>query len=644
MAIKPTLLPISPNDARAAIRLHNTLESDIARLREDLRRHTCDPLSAQQAIAHKQRQLAQVRAFLRQYHVDLQQFERLEEERRRQARRRQHAIFEDQRRATVPGKNTLVARRARNSSVESVLPPPTIALPPPPAPISPSDSSNFFESTPKNTLELILEASTIDGEQYLNVSPNAPSWRNKGISKRNVLLLQQMLERIYQSRTSPTDADVAYRHLTIVYEHAGTPQNARLLPPGASAPPMSARAFTPAPPATGNPAELAQLRQQQEAMLKAFQDQMNAVRADLEAKNAVIMRGSQAQREQLLALQQQLQAQQEIQRRMNTDVANYAKNDVNQQKALLEKMVEQQKAYQHEISMIQANLIRLAEAAAAEEKMKQEQEAAKQKAMQEEQKKRDAEAAQKKKDMAKAQDHLRFLENELTNMEGYHKTLKMQLEQIDREMQHAKISNPQMSQQLSLMRNNIIQETQMVEQRMGPLRSEVQMARKALEQFSTNLGGMDTTAGLRAWHRDLLTTKTDRRVSQEDKKMLRGMLDEMQVPQHMRDEIWNAVARYESGAGGNLAREINRILDGWMEAQKQEQAHAAALGGTKRFIQHGKASVAQNNYYRMRAIQQTEDAGKEAQNAASQQQAQKATDLSGMFPQLRSAVGRMVGN
>ena len=104
------------------------------------------------------------------------------------------------------------------------------------------------------------------------------------------------------------------------------------------------------------------------------------------------------------------------------------------------------------------------------------------------------------------------------------------------------------------------------------------------------------------------------------------------------------MAADECGSNVSIDEEVKKILGPWMEAQKQEQAHAAALGGTKRFIQHGKASVAQNNYYRMRAIQQTEDAGKEALNAASQQQAQKATDLSGMFPQLRSAVGRMVGN
>lgn len=552
MAIKPTLLPISPNDARAAIRLHNTLESDIARLREDLRRHTCDPLSAQQAIAHKQRQIAQVRAFLRQYQVDLEQFDRREEERRRQAQRKQHAIFEDQRRAAVPGKNSIVARRAR-----SMPSPPEIALPAP-VPVPPA-------SAPK----------------------------------------------------------------------------ARAQQPAA---PINARAFTPQPPATGNPAELAKLRREQEAMLKTFQDQMNAVRADLAAKNAVIMRGSQAQREQLLALQQQVQAQQEIQRRMSTDVANYAKNDVNQQKFLLEKMSEQQKAYQHEIKMIQANLTRLAKAAAAEEKMKKEQEAAKRKAMAEEKKKRDAEEQQKKREIAEAQKNLNASERSLSDFEKHHQDLKMRIQQIDTEMQHAKVSNPQMAQQLSVMRGDVIQEMKIVEREMGPLRADVQMLRKTLKSGSSNLGGMDTTAGLRAWHRDLLTTTTARQVPEADKKMLKEMLAKQQVPQHLRDQVWNAVAKYESGCNVSIDEEVKKILGPWKEAQKQEQAHAAALGGTKRFIQHGKASVAQNNYYRMRAIQQTEDAGKEAQNAASQQQAQKATDLSGMFPQLRSAVGRMVGN
>jgi len=381
-------------------------------------------------------------------------------------------------------------------------------------------------------------------------------------------------------------------------------------------------------------------------MLKTFQDQMNVVRADLAAKNAVIMRGSQAQREQLLALQQQVQAQQEIQRRMNTDVANYAKNDVNQQKFLLEKMSEQHKAYQHEISMIQANLTRLAKAAAAEEQMKKEQEAAKRKAMAEEKKKRDAEEQRKKREIAEAQKNLNASERSLSDFETHHRDLKMRLQQIDAEMQHAKVSNPQMAQQLSVMRNDFIQETKIIEREMGPLRSEVQMLRKSLESSSSNLGHacMDKTAGLRAWHRDLLTTTTARQVPEADKKMLKEMLVKQQVPQHLRDQVWNAVAKYESGCNVSIDEEVKKILGPWMEAQKQKEAHAAALGGTKRFIQHGKASVAQNNYYRMRAIQQTEDAGKEAQNAASQQQAQKATDLSGMFPQLRSAVGRMVGN
>ena len=42
MSVKPTEMPISPNDARSAIRVQKQLESDIVRLREDIKRRSCN--------------------------------------------------------------------------------------------------------------------------------------------------------------------------------------------------------------------------------------------------------------------------------------------------------------------------------------------------------------------------------------------------------------------------------------------------------------------------------------------------------------------------------------------------------------------------------------------------------------------------
>ena len=119
-------MPISPNDARSAIRVQKQLEADILRLREDIKRRSCNIPAARQAIALKERQMAQIQAFLRQYHVDLDQFDRREAERQRQALRRQHAIFEDQRRQRVPGKHSAASKRARlDRSVDEITAPPS---------------------------------------------------------------------------------------------------------------------------------------------------------------------------------------------------------------------------------------------------------------------------------------------------------------------------------------------------------------------------------------------------------------------------------------------------------------------------------------------------------------------------------------
>ena len=51
MSVKPTVMPISPNDARSAIRVQKQLEADILRLREDIKRRSCNIPAARQAIA-----------------------------------------------------------------------------------------------------------------------------------------------------------------------------------------------------------------------------------------------------------------------------------------------------------------------------------------------------------------------------------------------------------------------------------------------------------------------------------------------------------------------------------------------------------------------------------------------------------------
>ena len=61
---------------------------------------------------------------------------------------------------------------------------------------------------------------------------------------------------------------------------------------------------------------------------------------------------------------------------------------------------------------------------------------------------------------------------------------------------------------------------------------------------------------------------------------------------------------------------------------------------TPRHVKHGMSAVAQNNYHRLRQIQQAEDTVKETARTTEEAAIAQGESLSGLFPKLRSSVTR----
>lgn len=524
MSVKPTTLPISPNDARSAIRVQKQLESDIARLREDIRRGGCNIPAAQKAIALKERQMTQIQAYLRQYHIDLEQFDRLETERHRQAIRRQHAIFEDQRRAMVPGKQSIAAKKARlDKSVKDITAP----------------------SLPSITLAVP------------EVSP-------------------------------------------------------------------------------AKMAEQRQAREAKEAKARAVLAQQQAL---AEQKRAEIERGAQARREEAERQKQMAIAMKEAERKAREEAKNITIHQADQLRQKSEEQREALKKAMHEKQMAEANARRIAEDKAKEAAMKQKQAA--------EKRAREAAAAeaQKKKEAAEKRAYMEMVQQKNAIEQSYRQVkseadqMDMAVRQVDMEMQHAKVRNPEVLDDLREHRARLIEESINLKRAAGPMQAELNRIQNQMRRTVA----VDQTAGLRAWHRDVLSSGHGRRqLAPSQRKQIQNMCASLSADQ--KEAVANLVARWEQGSDVNLMSEIQRIVSNNAVAQAQALGAAIAIQGTPRHVKHGMSAVAQNNFNRLRSMQASEDGAKAVAQASEQAAAAQGENLSGLFPKLRSSVTRMVGH
>jgi len=526
MAVKPTVMPISPNDARSAIRVQKQLESDIVRLREDIKRRTCNIPAAKHAIAIKERQMTQIQAFLRQHHVDLNQFDRLEEERRRQAMRRQHAIFEDQRRATVPGKHSPQAKKARLDKAVDNIRPPVL-----PAPISP--------------------------------------------------------------------------------------------------------VFHPAQAAK-------QRRANEEAMQRARQ--MQAQKEEkLRLQADQIRRGQQAQREEISRLKAKAEERQENFRKLQSETKNIVSNEAARlQKAAEERRDAQLKAA-HEKKMAEENARRAAAAKAKEQERIAREKAeklAREKALAEANAKRAAEEKRARTEMLRNKNQIK---RNFRQVSQRIKEMEMLLSQITMEMSHAKMSNPEVMDDMREHRARITEELTNLKRQRGPLEAEL---RRIEKQMQTTFMA-DNNAGLRAWHKNLFSAPSKRKLSVSLDFLSKEYRFDMLSP-HSLETIRNMIADYENGSKYANEEEFAVVFESYVMNEineiMQKQHRAAALSGTPRHVKHGMSAVAQNNYNRLRTIQQAEDSIKQDSQRAEAAATAQGETLAGLFPKLRSSVTRMVGN
>lgn len=523
MSVKPTVMPISPNDARSAIRVQKQLEMDILRLREDIKRRTCNIPAARQAIALKERQMAQIQAYLRRYHIDLDQFDRREAERQRQAMRRQHAIFEDQRRAGVPGKHSAITKKARLDNAVDELPPSVL-----PAPIT--------------------------------------------------------------------------------------------LPPVV-------------------PAEAAAKRRAAEEAAARARQSVAQQRAALEERIAQERRGQQALLEQQNRLKSKAEERAEQVRQLSNESKNIIANEAaRQQKAAEEKRDLAMKAA-HEKKMAEENARRAAEAKAKEEdriaKEKAEQMAREQAAREMQAKKE----AQEKRARAEMLRNRNGIEQQYRAISEQVRQMEQVLNNVTMEMRSAKMANPEVMDDLREHRARITEELVNLKRQAGPLEAELRRMDRQMQ--STFMA--DNTAGLRAWHRDVLTTGHGRRqLSSSQRQMISKTC--ASLPADQKERVANLVARWEQGSDVDLGAEIQSIVAANTANKAQALGAAAAIQGTPRHVKHGMSTVAQNNYNRLRAIQQTEDSVKQESRAAEEAATAQGESLAGLFPKLRSSVTRMVGH
>lgn len=524
MSVKPTVMPISPNDARSAIRVQKQLESDIVRLREDIKRRSCNIPAARQAIALKERQMAQIQAFLRQHHVDLEQFDRRDAERQRQALRRQHSMFETRRKDATPGKHSAISKRARlDKNID------------------------------------IIEA------------PRLPA---------------------------PVEI-----------------------------------------PSTLNPAEAARRRQAEELKAQKVREQLAQQQRELERKAAEMRRGQQARLEEINRAKAKQAESAEAARKLASETKNRIANEAARRKAALEEQRDLNAKRAHEKMLAEQNAKRAAEAKAKEEaRIAQEkaEQAARQKAVREQQ------MAQKAKEM-KAQE---MMLKEKHNTERKYREAKTQinemekmLQQITNEMQAAKVSHPEVIDDLREHRMRITEELVSMKRAVAPLEADIRRVEsKMARDFKA-----DNTAGLRAWHRDVLSSGHGRRqLSSSQRKMIRDTC--ASLPADQKERVKNLVARWEQGSDVDLGSEIQSIVAAHTANTAQALGHAAAIQGTPRHIKHGMSSVAQNNYQRLRQIQGSEDEIKDSVRKAEEAATAQGETLSGLFPKLRSSVTRTVGH
>ena len=523
MSVKPTVMPISPNDARSAIRVQKQLEADILRLREDIKRRSCNIPAARQAIALKERQMAQIQAFLRQYHVDLDQFDRREAERQRQALRRQHAIFEDQRRQRVPGKHSAASKRAR-------------------------------------------------------------------------------LDRSVDEITAPS------------------------LPPTVILP-------------TNNPAEAAKRRRMKEEATARARQEVARKEAELAQKAAELRRGQQARIEEMNRLKERGEQRKVEARRVSSETKNALANEAaRRQKAAEEKRDLAMKAA-HEKKMAEENARRAAEAKAAEQariaKEKAEQ-MAREKAAREMQAKKEAQEKRAYQEMLKSRNDA---ERKYSAGKDEVRNLEQILQQITMEMQAAKVRNPEVLDDLRDHRLQITEQLTRLKREIAPLEAEIL---RTEDKMKRNFR-VDNMAGLRAWHRDVLSTGHGRRqLSQSQRRMIQQAC--ASLPADQKGRVKDLVARWEQGSDVDLGSEIQTIVAAHTANTAQALGAAAAIQGTPRHVKHGMSAVAQNNYHRLRQIQQAEDTVKETARTTEEAAIAQGESLSGLFPKLRSSVTRMVGN
>jgi hypothetical protein len=210
---------------------------------------------------------------------------------------------------------------------------------------------------------------------------------------------------------------------------------------------------------------------------------------------------------------------------------------------------------------------------------------------------------------------------------------------LDREMQHSKMYNPEIMQDLAGDRERHLSHLKMLKSQVAPLIA-------AVRAESNRSGGVsvDNTAGLRMWHKNLFTNKSKRN-SAGLCKYLESNYDIKSLPTNAQEKIRNILSSYEYGKFGSESEAQSALDSIILENQLQSgqaSKNAAALSGTPRHMRHGKSALLPNNYQRLRRLQSSEEQER-AVIAANKQVAENKSQLAGMFPKLRDSVTRMVG-
>jgi hypothetical protein len=706
MSMKPGLMPIKPNDARSAIRAYKTLESDIVRIRQDMiSKRVCDVEGARFAIQRKQRQLQQLQNWMRQYHIQTDTFDKLEAQRREQAMRKQQAIFETKRREVVPVKGSAQQKAAVHAEIIESTPAPIIppSIPPyvPAAiPVQKVEYSGweFTTTPPMKLLRMIEESTEVEDIQYIQpaLPPTKPALlvRNGPNYQRHMGIIQGMLEALYKTRNTFNDKVTVYQHLDIVYGVNRIPTTQRLtppikaqtpsLPPPSVVPPRAGRPALPISQGSGSSwieealtnADWLKSKATDHANLKAIIDQQRhrvktGVYQNIEAakvaterligewvrqynnnKQAVAAaseeasnRGEQALLEQTSANLQQIIDVQQAAKEAGVDRTRLEKGLAQNIEKITELELDLAKQKAHEQNMIRKNEEKVREEKKAEAALKAKEQAA---AIQ----KQDDEFKQMEQVMKVEQQQDRAVEHDIAKLKrdivpamDEIKVLETQIiPQLDREMQHAKMYNPEVMQDMAEHRTEMLSHLKKMKRRVAPSISKIKGYNQA-QIAAAQLGGYDNTAGLRAWHKNLFTKKSTRD-STALVQALNAEYDVKSLPTHIQEKVRNVIANYEYGKYPSQQEAEVAIETIFIENNvhmRQAQNNAAALGGTPRHIKYAKASVLPNNYQRLRQLQQGEEVEKAA-NTATKQVAEQKAQLAGMFPKLRDSVTRMVGH